>query len=137
MNRKIAIAFIVIGIVITIISSVYYQEQFQSQSNWICANVDLKSVEYTAPISQGGSNPDGYQYYGTYIATIDGTEYILKSNPVSESKYINTHTTFYINPSDYTNYHEVYSSLSKFRGLGFLFISLVGVLYLVINKKEN
>ena len=137
MNKKIAIAFIVIGIIVTIISSVYFQYQFQKQSDWISVKVDLESVESTVPIAQGGSNPDGYQYYGTYIATIDETEYILKSNPVSESKYIDTHTTFYIDPSDYTNYHEAYSSLSAFRGLAFLFISLIGVLYLAFNKSNS
>lgn len=128
------ITFIVIGIISTIIAFVYYQCKFEVQSNWICVNVDLESIN-DVPHDENSIDYD-YKCYGTYIATIDNVEYALKSDLVSEPSYIDKHATFYINPTNYNDYHEEYPSFTKYVSLVWLAFSCCLTFYVILYKSK-
>ena len=136
MNKKIAILFIIGGIVGTIIVSIFLQTQYNNQETWIAVDAYLDEIKTTTPISQGGTFPDGYRYYGLYKATINGEAYTLRSHFFSDPQYIDMHTTFYVNPANYSDYHEEYSANTKYRGLSCLLFTIIGILYLVLNRPE-
>lgn len=137
MKYKSGILFIIIGILSTFISFVVISNLFNSQSNWIKAEVTLSAIKTVDPLT---SNTDVKGYYGEYIFIIDQSPIYLYSDKVSDPKYIEKNMTFYVNPNNYSNYHPAYNSKSKYvslLGLGFCIIGIIDMLNTPKKQKRN
>lgn len=125
LNYKTSVFFIAIGLLSTIVSYVILNNLYQTQSQWIKADVDLYKVKVVDPLTE---NIDDKGYYGEYLFTINDTTLHLFSEKVSDSRYVETKITFYINPNNYKEYHPAYNKNTKYvslLGLGFCIIGLI------------
>lgn len=129
MKYKSGIFFIIIGILSTFISFIIISNLFNSQNDWIKAEVTLSTIKTVDPLTTISSDDKGY--YGEYIFTINQSPIYLYSNKVSEPKYIKENMIFYINPNNYLDYHPAYNSKTKYLsllGLGFCIIGTFDIL---------
>lgn len=137
LKYKTSILFIAIGLLSTTVSYVILSNLYQTQSRWIKADVNLYEIKVVDPLTE---NTDDKGYYGEYLFTINETTLHLFSEKVSDSRYVETKMTFYINPNNYKVYHPAYNKNTRYislLGLGFCIIGIIDLFNDRQNKKNN